>query len=60
MNRLAKLASQKPSFLFKGVDKIYPDYMNALREAGLAPPNFPKMGDLWRNQDEKLDMENKK
>ena len=31
--------------------------MNALRKAGLKPPNFPAMGDLWRKKDEKVDME---
>ena len=31
--------------------------MNALRKAGLAPPVFPTMGDLWRKQDEKAEKE---
>ena len=31
--------------------------MNALRKAGLIPPNFLTMGDLWRKQDVKVDME---
>ena len=34
--------------------------MNALRKAGLAPPDFPTMGDLWKMQDEKLEIENEK
>ena len=57
LNRLAKLTSRKPSLHSEGVDKVYPDHANALRKAGLAPPNFPTMGDLWRNQDEKVDIE---
>ena len=51
LNRLAKLTSRKPSILSEGVDKIYPDHANALRKAGLAPPNFLTMGDLWSKQD---------
>ena len=47
LNRLAKLTSQKPSLHYEEVDKFYPDHSNALREAGLTPPNFPTMGDLW-------------
>ena len=39
---------------------IYPDHANALRKAGLAPPNFPTMGDLWRKQDEKVNMKKNK
>ena len=31
--------------------------MNSLRKAGLAPPNFPTMGYLHINQDQKVDME---
>ena len=60
MNRLAKLASQKPSLNSEGVDKVYPDHAKALCKAGLAPPNFSTMLDLWKNQDEKLDIENEK
>ena len=57
---LEKLTLLKPSLHFEGVDKVYPDHANSLREAGLAPPNFPTMGYLWKMQDEKLDIENKK
>ena len=57
LNRLAKLASRKPSIHSEGVDKIYPDHGNALRKAGLVPPNFLTMGHLWRKQDAKVDME---
>ena len=60
MNCLAKLASQKPSLHSEVVYKVYPDHSNDPREAGLAPPNFPTMGDLWKNQDEKLDIESDK
>ena len=51
LNRLGKLTSRKPSFHSEGVDKIYPDHANALRKAGLAPPNLSTMGDLWSKQD---------
>ena len=57
MNRLTKLTSRNPSIHSEAVYKIYPDHVNALRKAGLAPPNFPTMGDLWSKQDEKVDME---
>ena len=56
LSSLAKLVSRKPSTLSEGVDKIYPNHANALRKAGLAPSNFPTMGDLWSKQDEKVDM----
>ena len=49
LNRLAKLTLRKPSIHSEAVDKIYPNHVKALRKAGLTPPNFPKMGDLWRN-----------
>ena len=57
LNRLTKTTSRKPFINCEGVDKIYPDHANALRKAGLTPPNFPIMGDLWSKQDEKLAME---
>ena len=60
MDCLAKVTSQKPSLQPEGVDKIYPDHANALFKAGLAPPNFLTMGNIWIKKDEKLDMENKK
>ena len=60
MNRLAKITSQKPSLHYEEVDKVYPDHKNSLREAGLAPPNFPTIGYLWKIQDEKLDNEIKR
>ena len=51
-NCLVKLTSQKSSLHSEGVDKVYPDHANALHKAGLAPPDFPKMGDarpaVWR------------
>ena len=37
------------------MDKIYPAHANALRKAGLAPPIFSTMGELWEKQDEKVD-----
>ena len=57
LNRLAKLTSINPSIHSEAVYKIYPDHTNSLRKAGLAPPNFPTMGDLWRNKGEKVDSE---
>ena len=57
LNRLAKLTSRKPLIHSEGVDKIYPDHANTLRKAGLVPPNFLTMVDLWRKQDAKVDME---
>ena len=60
LNRLAKLALRKTSIHSEEVDNIYPNHVKALRKAGLAPPNFPTIGDLWRNQDEKVDMEKEK
>ena len=47
--------SQKPSFHYEGVDKIYPDRTNSLRKAGLAPPIFPTMVELWKDQDEDME-----
>ena len=46
LNRLAKLASRKPSIQAKAVDMVYTAHANALCKAGLAPPVFPTMGDL--------------
>ena len=60
LDRIEKLTSQIPSLHSEGVEKVYPDHVNALRKSGLAPPKLPKMGDLWKMQDEKLDMKNEK
>ena len=60
LNHLAKLTSQKPSFHSEGVVEIYPDHANALCKAGLAPTIFPTMGELWKNQDENMNIENEK
>ena len=49
---------RKPSIHSEAVYKIQPYHMNALRKAGLTPPNFPTMGDLWSKQDERVDIEN--
>ena len=54
-NRLAKLTSSKPSIRVSAVDTIYPAHANALLKAGLAPPVFPTMGELWGKQYEKLE-----
>ena len=47
LNCLAKLTSRKPSLHFEGVEKVYPDHANSFIKAGLVPPNFLTMGDLW-------------
>ena len=60
LNRLEKLTSQKPSLHSEGVYKVYPDHANALRKAGLAPLDFPTMGDLWKMQDKKWILRTKK
>ena len=60
LNHLEKITLQNPSLHCKRVDKIYPDHANALLKAGLAPPIFLTMGELWKNQDEKMDIEGKK
>ena len=57
LNCLAKLTSRNPSIHAEAVDNIYPAHANSLRKAGLAPPVFPTMGDLWRKQDEKVEIE---
>ena len=48
LNHLAKLTSRKISIQAEAVDTIYPTQVNALLKAGLAPPVFPTMVDLWR------------
>ena len=35
----------------------YTNCANALHKAGLAPPNLPKIGDLWYKQDEREDID---
>ena len=59
LNRLAQLTLRKASLNSEWVDKVYPDHANALRKAGIAPPDFPTMGDLWKMQDEKRRMRTK-
>ena len=48
LNRLAKLTSINPSIHAEAVYKIYPNHVNNLCKAGLAPLIFPTMGDLCR------------
>ena len=55
LNRLAKLTSRKPSIKAEAVDTIYSAHANALSKAGLAPPVFPTMGELWGKQDDKVE-----
>ena len=57
LNRLAKLTSRNPSIQAEVVETICPAHANALRKAGLAPPIFPTIVDLWIKQDEKVDKE---
>ena len=47
LNSLENITSRKPNFHSQRVDNVYPDRVNALREAGLAPPIFQAMGELW-------------
>ena len=60
MNRHAQLTSQKISLYSEGEDKVYPYHTKALHKAGLAPPSLLTMGDLWKMQDDKLDIDNGK
>ena len=60
LNHLAKLTSRESSFHSERVDNVYPNHVNALCEAGLAPPIFLTMGELWKGQDEKTDIEKEK
>ena len=55
LNRLAKLTSQNLDLNSKQVDSVYPYHDNTLRKAGLVPSNFLKIGELWNDQDEKVD-----
>ena len=57
LNRLAKLTSRNPSIHDEVVENMYPDHAKNFRKAGLAPPVFPSMGDLWRKQYENMDIE---
>ena len=57
LNRLAKITSRKTSIHSERVETINSEHANTLRKAGLAPPYFPTMGDLWRKQDEREDTE---
>ena len=47
LNLLAKLTSRNPSIQAEAVDTTYPTNANVLHKAGLAPPVFPTMGELW-------------
>ena len=58
LRRFVKLTSRKPSFHSERVDKIYLNHTNALCKVGIAHPIFPTMGELWKNKDEKMDIEN--
>ena len=60
LNRIAKITSCKPYFHSERVDNVYPDHANSLRKAGLAPPIFPAMGELWKGPDGKTEVENEK
>ena len=60
LNRLAKNSLRKPNFHSERVDNVYPYHSNAFREAGVLHPIFPTMGELWKVQDEKWILRNKK
>ena len=57
LNRLTKITPRKPSIHSEGVEKIYPNHANALRNTGPAPNDFPTMGYLWSKQDKRVDIE---
>ena len=59
-NRLAKPTLHKPYFYSERVYNVYPDHANDLHKAGLEPPIFPAIIQLWKGQDEKTGIENKK
>ena len=44
---VAKINSITPKSMSDQVDIFYHDHINALLEVILAPPTFPKMGELW-------------
>ena len=48
LNHMEKLNLWTSETNSKLVDAVYPDHVNALRKAGLAPFIFPTMGYLWR------------
>ena len=60
LNYLAEITLQKLIFNSERVDNVYPDHVNALREASLAPSNSPTMGELWKGKYDKMDLDNKK
>ena len=60
LRTLFKITSQKPYFHSERIDNVYPDHVNALHKASVSPPIFPKMGELWKDQYEKTDIDNEK
>eukprot|EP00957_Ditylum_brightwellii_P194372 14803385-Ditylum_brightwellii.AAC.1 len=42
------------------VDEIYPEHVEALRKAGLAPKVFPTFGEMWEKDDGRLTRKKKK
>ena len=59
-SRLAKLTSRKPSLCSERVGNVYPNHVNALHKAGLSPSIFPIMGEVWKCQDERTNIEKEK
>ena len=60
LNCLVKFTLIKPSYYSERVDKIYPNHTNSIHQAGLLPTILSTMGELWKNQDENMDIDNKK
>ena len=56
----SKPTSRKTSFQSKRVDNVYPDHANDLHEASLASPISLKMGELWKGQDGKMNLDKEK
>ena len=48
LNRPAKLTLCKPKFHSERLDSVYPDHANYLSKAGLEPPIFLTMRELWK------------
>ena len=57
LNHLANITLHKPSVRSERGENVYPNHVNALHKAGLAPPILPTMGELWKGQDEKMDLD---
>ena len=57
LNSLVKITLHKPNFHSERVDSVYPDHKNALKEAGQKSTIFRTMGEWWKGQDKKTDLD---